>query len=241
MLNKIKSATFPFYPLIIGVYAVLLLWSVNLGQIVPQVTIRSFIAALIVSLVTYLVCVLLVRDRNKAALISGWILLAVFFYGHIFSIIDGIKLGGFVIGRHRFMVPILGIITIIVVILILRSKRNLSTLSKSLNLIFPLMIVIAAVPVIIFEIRYDNILYGENLGQAHDSGLVNGNLNGKIADKPDVYYFILDGYTRSDVLSDEYGYDNTAFINQFKTAWILYSRLRFLELLQDICFSCFHL
>jgi hypothetical protein len=30
---------------------------------------------------------------------------------------------------------------------------------------------------------------------------------------PDIYYIILDGYGRSDVLKNEYGYDNSDFLN----------------------------
>ncbi len=35
----------------------------------------------------------------------------------------------------------------------------------------------------------------------------------KIINKPDIYYIILDGYARSDVLSSLYGFDNSEFIN----------------------------
>ena len=30
---------------------------------------------------------------------------------------------------------------------------------------------------------------------------------------PDIYYIILDGYGRQDALMEDYGYDNTAFLN----------------------------
>lgn len=34
--------------------------------------------------------------------------------------------------------------------------------------------------------------------------------------KPDIYYIVLDGYLRSDLLEELYGYDNTPFISQLK-------------------------
>ena len=33
---------------------------------------------------------------------------------------------------------------------------------------------------------------------------------------PDIYYIILDGYGRSDVLKNEYGYDNSDFLNALR-------------------------
>jgi hypothetical protein len=35
-------------------------------------------------------------------------------------------------------------------------------------------------------------------------------------DMPDIYYIILDGYGRSDILKDTYGYDNSEFLNSLK-------------------------
>jgi hypothetical protein len=38
-----------------------------------------------------------------------------------------------------------------------------------------------------------------------------------IAQTPDVYYIILDGYGRQDVLQREYGFDNSEFINALQS------------------------
>ena len=34
--------------------------------------------------------------------------------------------------------------------------------------------------------------------------------------KPDIYFIVLDGYGRSDILREFYGHDNSAFINRLK-------------------------
>jgi hypothetical protein len=35
-------------------------------------------------------------------------------------------------------------------------------------------------------------------------------------DPPDVYYFILDSYTRADLLKEAYGYDNSPFLDALR-------------------------
>ena len=35
-------------------------------------------------------------------------------------------------------------------------------------------------------------------------------------DRPDVYYIILDGYSRADVIKNDLGYDNTPFLDQLR-------------------------
>jgi hypothetical protein len=200
MSSHNKILNFPFYPILIGIYAVLFLWSANIGQVMLNDTLRSLGASFGVSLSIFLLCLLLVRNRYKAALISAWLLIVLFFYGHLFSLVDGTLLG-----RHRFFYPLVGLLSLGIIFFILRIQRDLRTLSSSLNLITVAMLVMVIVPIASYEVRYGNLYANKN----HSSITPNPNL-------PDVYYIILDGYTRSDELASEYQYDNSSFIQSLK-------------------------
>ena len=50
----------------------------------------------------------------------------------------------------------------------------------------------------------------------HDSNSYNKIENPKAFEKPDIYYIILDGYGRGDVLESVYGYNNDIFIGELK-------------------------
>ncbi len=61
MNRKIKPLAFPCYPLLVGIYAVLFLWSVNVGQVIAAVTVRSLLVSVGLSLVVYLACFTLLK------------------------------------------------------------------------------------------------------------------------------------------------------------------------------------
>ncbi len=208
-MSKIKITTsFPFYPLLIGVYAVLQLWSANIGQVVAVVTLRSFGAAFLISLIVFLLSVAVTRSLHKGALVSAAAQFLLFFYGHFFALVDQREIFGMMIGRHRWFVVLMGLVFLAGVAGILRARSNLAGLNRALNVIIPAMMLMAAVPVAYYEIRYASGMY------VRASAPVNAvQVDQKL---PDVYYIILDGYTRSDVLLDDYGYDNSAFIAKLK-------------------------
>jgi hypothetical protein len=101
----VKITQFPFYPFLIEIYAVAFLWSFNVGQVAFVDTLRALLVSLGVSLVVFLASLALVRNLHKAALISGWLLIALFLYGHFFSLVDGKSIGQFSLGRHRYFIP----------------------------------------------------------------------------------------------------------------------------------------
>jgi len=206
--QKIKNLAFPFYPLLIGIYAVVQFWSANTGQVLPSVTLRAFRAALLVSVVVFLLAVALARSLQRGALISGFALLIIFFYGHFFSFIDQREITGFVVGRHRYILPLMIALLIAATIWALRTKRDLKTLNGALNLIIPALVLIAGAAPLYYEVTTARTLYNRAPGES-DAVHADPTL-------PDVYYIILDGYTRSDVLLEEYNYDNSTFTNRLK-------------------------
>ncbi len=203
-----RLARFPFYPLLVGVYVVLFLWSVNIGQVVLGETLRAAAVLTGLGLVVFLVCLALVRKPHKAALISLWILAVLFMYGQIFNLVDGLSLAGVALGRHRYFLPLVGLLTIVFIYLVLRARGDFRGLTPALNLLILALIVFSVVPIVSYDLRY-----GAQLNSPKAAAPVT---NPAPADAPDVYYFIVDGYARSDELSSVFEYDNTWFTDGLK-------------------------
>ena len=144
-----RLARFPFYPLLLGVYAVLFLWSVNVGQVVIGETLRSMAVLSGLGLVVFLACLALVRSLHKAALISLALLVVLFMYGQLFALVDGLALGGVALGRHRYFIPLLALLSIGFIYLVLRARRDFRGLSPALNLLILALIVASGLTLLI--------------------------------------------------------------------------------------------
>jgi hypothetical protein len=90
-------------------------------------------------------------------------------------------------------------------LLIIRSRKNLSILPRYLNFISITLVVISIVNIGIYEMRNLNLGYEELNGESESSGLQ------KTGVLPDIYYIILDGYSREDILQEDYNHNNSKF------------------------------
>src|SRR5512135_1938998 len=95
-----------FYPLSLGVYPALGLVSVNISQMVFLAGLRSIIVAMLFSLAIYAFFSWRIHDEQKAALLCAWFFLFFFAYGHVYDAIEGLKVFGFLLGRHLILFPL---------------------------------------------------------------------------------------------------------------------------------------
>jgi hypothetical protein len=123
-----------FFPLLLGTYAAIELVSVNISQMVFSAGMRSILAAFIFSLATYFISCLLVKNEHKAALFTAWFLLFFFAYGHVYESIEGVRIFGFIVGRHRYLIVLWMIIFGFGAWLIIKKLGQLESVSRILNL-----------------------------------------------------------------------------------------------------------
>jgi hypothetical protein len=205
---------FPFYPVLLSVYPVLFLWVTNFVQVSAFVIQRSLIISITITLIVSLVCLALARDIQKAALLTGLALVLFFFYGQFFSLIDNRIILGFNIGRHRFILSLCGILFAISTILIIRTKSDLRNLTATFNLvgIFLLGFTLAQLGLLIANdpstVSYEpsNML----------SAMPQASLKAVETNTPDVYYFLLDGYDRQDLMEQDIHLDNQTFLSDLQ-------------------------
>jgi hypothetical protein len=179
----------------------------NIAEIKIEEALRALMFSLAAAIILTVILRLILKDINKAAVISSFALVLFFSYGHIYSILETYSLAGMSIGRHRILAPIYLGIFALGAWWITRPNRKLGLLTQTLNIV---ALTAVALPVLQISVYYNQ----EHKAVAAEPANVTQNLRiagGKPA--PDIYYIILDSYTRDDIMEDFYNFDNSSFLN----------------------------
>jgi len=139
-------------------------------------------------------------------LTSAALLFLFFTYGQIYTAFEGESILGLGLFRHRILFPFFCFIGLVVVVWIVRRMKQPESFTYSLNLV-SIFLLIYPFFTILSNLIQQSI---SNASSKNESAVANSSVD---AVMPDVYYIILDGYGRQDVLLNEYGFDNSEFIN----------------------------
>lgn len=201
----------PFYVLLLGAYPVLFLWLANYGKIHSYVVPRSLLVSLGFSLIVFLVTVLFFRPLRRAGLVSSLWLLLFFFYGHLFSLIDNASLFGLVVGRHRFLIPLWSVVGIAGTFLLLRTKSDLLGFTRIINLVSTIL-----TGFVLLQIGLLSLSYHSPQKSTPEAPLQSAAPSAENGQGRDVYYILVDGYDRPDLLKSDLNLDVSPFIEQLE-------------------------
>ncbi len=205
-----KKKALVFHPILIGLYPVLALLAYNIIQLDPIYAVRAIVVTLIISGIIFPLALLITRERYKGGLLASLALLLFLTYGHVYNLLENKSY----FGHHRFLIIIWLALFGLGAYGIFHLKKKPRTLSTFLNFFSLVLIAIPLFQMVSFEIRQANASPRAVANPAVDS--VWQPQSAAPANSPDVYYIILDAYTRSDLLKEEYGYDNSAFLQQLR-------------------------
>ncbi|HAJ95038.1 MAG TPA: hypothetical protein DCP02_02280 [Actinobacteria bacterium] len=205
--------TFSFHPYLLAIFPILFLYSHNIGQLsmvsfyevlIPAAIMLGFTAIAVVVL-----WLIFKRNSSKAGIVVSIFLVLFFSYGRIYEIIVGFRIGGFIIGGHRYLLALWLIIFIVGTFFTLRTKINLHSLISILNVIAVILVLFSLVNIGIYKFRTRDLRQDispapqeEEAAAVRDPG-----------ELPDIYYIIMDGYAGSSSLEEFYDYDNHEFID----------------------------
>jgi hypothetical protein len=147
---------------------------------------------------------IVVRDWDKAAVLASFLFVWFYSYGYVYQFFEARPGLGSILGRHRYLSPIYLVLLVVGLWVVGRFKLKAPPLQAVgwILVIFPLA----------------------QIGAYAAQGLINAQARDSLsaevpalsprdpAHLPDVYFIVLDGYTRSDALERDYGYDNSYFI-----------------------------
>jgi hypothetical protein len=207
------------YPLLLAAYPVMAMLGHNVGQVELAVGLRPLAVSVIAAALMLVICRLVLRDWHKAAALCALSVVLFFSYGHVYHLVEGFRVAGVDVGRHRFLLLVWLGAFLLGVWWIIR-RRDLSGLTRSMGVVSLVALVIPLGQVVWFFVR-----------QAGTTASLNGPSSGECRlqipegrQPPDVYYIILDGYMRDDILRELSGYDNSPFLEQLEEMGFVVAR-----------------
>ena len=197
---------FPLHPFLFAVYPILALLAFNISEVDYSSGFRPFVLSILVTGLLVLIFYLFYRDWRRTALISTILLILFFSYGHIYILLKGVQMGGVYLFRHRTLIPIWIVLFALTIWWASRRSLNVTSATYTLNVVSLFLLILPIIQLVSFFVQSKASQASEEKNIAALSLKVSGQ-------PPDIYYIILDGYGRSDILKNEYKYDNSDFLN----------------------------
>ena len=195
------------HPFLFALFPVLSLYSYNIDEMGFREILLPAGVILCFSILTWILLTLMLRNKNKAGIITTIFLFLFFSYGHIFdNIYDLIR--SWKMHEEHFLY-FWGSLYIVVSIIIIVLKKDFNGLTRYLNLFSIFLVIIP-----LLTVGY-NLIFAKNVVTTQQNLEQKVNME-ETKRYPDIYYIILDGYGRSDILKYLYSHDNTPFLKYLK-------------------------
>jgi hypothetical protein len=205
---------FPFHPFLIGIYPIIHLYARNIAFIPSADAWRPLGITVGVTVLFLIGFRAIVKSWHAAGLLCSMLLIMFFSFGHIVNLLENWLLQQGIPFNISMFAWIWLILFLPLPLLILRCRSSEKP-TQLLNLIglmlvlWPLASIIAANIDRIYsrpsELESLALMRGEAQAEASMRELPQ-------AEKPDIYFIILDAYERADILKEYYGYDNSVFM-----------------------------
>lgn len=216
--SKLKNANWVIHPVLFALYFVLSLLASNIA-IVASAGVRAVIVSVGASLFFIVLLNLVLEDIVKSGLIASGAIMLISSYGHIKNLISSRALLNQIIGRDVILLPIWGIILGVWVYVVLKKLKDTEVVSGYFNWVSVIVNFFPIYTIVTFVINANAARpwVQDYIAQAHSKAGVScvEEMVAPPAEEPvpDVYYIILDAYTRADVLDELYDYDNSYFVD----------------------------
>lgn len=166
-----------------------------------------------------------IKNKYKSSVVSSIIIISFFYYysfSDIFFVLNPYLAYGLL--YYQSLALVVYIFTLVGIgFVVANSSHKFDNTNKLLNFFASVILVLQLFNIanyqyqhqgsIVDQINFKNQQLGENEESAKGGPALSGKNTNNL---PDVYYIILDGYARQDVLKDIYNYDNSDFINFLK-------------------------
>lgn len=204
----------PFYLLAVAAYPLLFLYANNLDYVTPLNLVRPLVVSLLVVLGGYFLLSALLHTPGKAALVTALLWAAFSLYGHLYQSLRASQSLLSTFGRHSLLAPVVILLAAACLFLLLRRRGEIRGAERFLN---PLLLVFLALPLL----QLANSLVTNRQSAPVDRAGSTTSLAFQLKDpgpdaKPDVYYIILDTYSRADVIRKETGLDTAPFLDELR-------------------------
>lgn len=200
-----KVFRFPFHPFLFGIFPAVSFLANNIEEVLPGASFRIFLIVLTGVLLLFIFLSILQRDWHKSAFLVTIFLILFFSYGHLYNNFKQTSLFGIAIGRHRYLSFFYLLILMLGWRWVIKHQRT-ATYTISLNILGTALLLFPLLQIAWYQIRFRSAITPIT---DSDTQLIAIDTN---SNKPDIYYIILDAYTRDDTMLSFYEFDNTPFL-----------------------------
>jgi len=197
-------------------YPVLFLYVHNINEVQFRDVVPSLAVVLVLALLVGLMFRIWLRDWHKASIALSLFIILFFSYGSLYHVLRvanlrGYILWGYQIGVNTYLLPLWTLVLLTAFYRIWRSQKAYQSTTKILNIIAVTLIVITGVQILASMVNNAS----EQTWQAPSDNRSDIVLNPP-AECPDIYFIVLDGYVRSDILQRDYPRGNNDFIDSLQ-------------------------
>jgi hypothetical protein len=207
------------YPFFVAAYPVVALLGINIGKVGLVSGLRPLLVSMAMLVLGLVVARLVVREWAKAGALASLGFILFFSYGHVYALVERLNATGLVIGRHRYLLPTWAMLFVAGAWWILRA-RNVRSWARVLNLVAGIALAIPLVRIVSYAIR-------SGVREAEVAAAPTGQCGLALPQDqpvPDIYYIILDGYMRDDILREVSGFDNSEFLDSLSAIGFVIAR-----------------
>jgi len=212
-MNKLKKIFFLLPLILMPSFPILSFYLKNISELSLKFIVKPLTSSIGLSLIGALLFSLIIKNKNKAALIVLLFNLIFFSYGHLSNSLNSILFiqlpNEVVLGPDKTLLPIITVLFIFLSFRILGSKKDFNQTISFINA--SLLFIVGYLSLSIVQKEYQK---GANLEIFPFQSQSKISENQKMT--PDIYYIILDGYARQDILKEIYHYDNSWFIESLR-------------------------
>lgn len=211
-VKKILHSPF-LTPFLVVSYPVTSLLASNLGEVDLSQGVRPWLVGVSATFILVFALRWVVGSWERAGIAVAGFALLFFAYGHVYGLLQEQRLLEVEIGRHRYMLAAAAMLTALWFWVSLRVIRHTG---RSLSFIHLTLLVSMLPPLARLGSDQIQLFFMRTPSPSTTTpSAIRREYNGG-ASPPDIFYIILDGYARADILQEKYGYDNSDFLDALR-------------------------
>ena len=200
LFKKLQST--PLYPLLFAAYPALALLQSNIDKVGLSMLWRPLLGSVVLGGLVFWVVWLFLRQAHKAALLTTLWLALFFSYGHVYMAVEKEYPGA---TYTRWLTAVWVVLFSLALVWVVFSRFRFASSTLALNVAALALLIMAG-----WRITPDVHAHSVHALAVEDAPIQTDLV---LPEKPpDVYYFLLDSYGRSDLLEQAYHFDNSEFL-----------------------------
>jgi len=204
-----KKHSIVFHPYIFAIFPVLAALGREIDWVIAAEAVRPAVLSILAAAFILVILKSILKNVHRAGFITSLLLIYFLYYGYSYKLPLYFYLGNMSISRHIILFIVWAVIILLIGSNLVWQRVRPQVITNFMNILSVIYLIIPIRLIVIFLIA---ISKDPLTGWTIPERLPLVNSQGELSTLPDIYYIILDGYGREDVLQEVYQFDNSEFI-----------------------------